>query len=52
MARTGFKAMMACEGDVVAGLSNKVEVALAAVTPAALLARLHRLHGAAGSALS
>lgn len=52
VARTGFRAMMACEGDVVAGLSNKVEVALAAVTPAALLAQLHRRMAQPGSALS
>ncbi|MBL8286543.1 MAG: SDR family NAD(P)-dependent oxidoreductase [Rubrivivax sp.] len=52
VARVGFKAMMACEGDVVAGLSNKVEVALAAVTPAAVLAQLHRRMAQPGSAPS
>lgn len=42
VAATGFRAMMAGEGDVITGLRNKIEVALANVTPAALLAEQHR----------
>jgi uncharacterized protein len=42
VARIGFKAMMDGEGDVVAGLKNKVQTALASVTPAAVLAEQHR----------
>ncbi|HEX4332300.1 MAG TPA: SDR family NAD(P)-dependent oxidoreductase [Usitatibacter sp.] len=42
VAKIGFEAMMAGEGDVVAGFKNKVEVAVAHVTPAAILAEQHR----------
>jgi short-subunit dehydrogenase len=41
VARTGFDAMMAGEGDVVSGWKNKLRAAIANVTPAAVLARLH-----------
>src|SRR5437763_1211148 len=34
VAKVGFKAMMDGEGDVVAGLKNKLQVAVANVTPA------------------
>ena len=42
VARSGYKAMMAGEAGVVTGLSNKLQVALAHVTPSAMLARRHR----------
>lgn len=42
VARTGFHAMMKGEGDVVAGFKNKVQAAMAAVTPDSALAEMHR----------
>ena len=42
VARIGFEAMMKGEGDVVAGWKNKLQVAMAGVTPAAMLAEQHR----------
>ena len=42
VARTGFKAMMKGEGDVVAGFKNKLQAAVAAVTPQSALAEMHR----------
>jgi len=42
VARIGFKAMMDGEGDVVAGLKNKLIAAAAHVTPASVLAEQHR----------
>ncbi len=50
VARDGFKAMMKGEGDVVSGLKNKLQVALALVTPAPLLAAQHRKQAAPGTA--
>lgn len=50
VARIGFKAMMNGDGDVVSGWQNKVQAAIASVTPAALLAELHRRKAAPGSA--
>jgi uncharacterized protein len=50
VAEIGFKAMMAGEGDVVAGFRNKVEAAMASVTPAARLAEQHRKIAEPGSA--
>ncbi len=50
VARAGFDAMMAGEGDVVAGLKNKVQAALAAVTPSSVLAEQHRKMAEPGSA--
>jgi hypothetical protein len=41
--------MMAGEGDVVAGFRNKVEVALAHVTPASMLAEQHRRRAEPGT---
>ncbi|MGI4780099.1 MAG: SDR family NAD(P)-dependent oxidoreductase [Janthinobacterium lividum] len=49
VAQTGFDAMMAGEGDVVAGWKNKLQVALANVTPAPLLAEQHRKMAQPGS---
>jgi short-subunit dehydrogenase len=42
VAKTGFEAMMKGEGDVVAGFKNKVQAAVAAVTPQSQLAEMHR----------
>ena len=42
VARTGFDAMMAGEGDVVSGWKNKLHTAMATVTPASMLAEQHR----------
>lgn len=50
VARIGFDAMMNGEGDVVAGLKNKLQVAMANVTPAAVLAEQHRRMTAPGTA--
>ena len=50
VARIGFKAMLEREGDVVAGLKNKPQSAIANVTPSALLAEQHRKMAEPGSA--
>ena len=42
VARTGFKAMMKGEGDVVAGWHNKLQAAIAHVLPAGITAEMHR----------
>jgi len=50
VAKIGFKAMMAGEGDVVAGWKNKMQAAMAAVTPSAVLAEQHRKMAEPGTA--
>jgi uncharacterized protein len=50
VARIGFKAMMDGEGDVVAGFKNKLQAAIATVTPSAVLAEQHRKKAQPGSA--
>ena len=50
VARIGFKAMMDGEGDVVAGLKNKLQAAVASVTPSAVLAEQHRKIAEPGTA--
>jgi len=50
VARVGFKAMMDGEGDVVAGWKNKLQAAVANVTPASVLAQMHRKEAEPGSA--
>lgn len=42
VARVGYRAMIHGEGDVVAGLKNKVQAAMSAVTPQSALAEMHR----------
>jgi short-subunit dehydrogenase len=42
VAKTGFHAMMKGEGDVVAGWKNKLQAAMAAVTPESVMAEQHR----------
>jgi len=50
VARIGFKAMMDGEGDVVAGFKNKLQAAIATVTPSSVLAEQHRKKAQPGSA--
>ena len=50
VAETGFRAMMNGEGDVVSGWHNKLQSAIANVTPASVLAEIHRRQAAPGSA--
>ncbi len=50
VAKIGFKAMMDGEGDVVAGLKNKLQVAMANITPSAVLAEQHRKQAEPGTA--
>jgi short-subunit dehydrogenase len=50
VAKTGYAAMLKGEGDVVAGMKNKIQSALANVTPAAVLAEQHRKMAEPGSA--
>ena len=42
VAKTGFDAMINGEGDVVSGWHNKLQTAIASVTPAGLLAKMHK----------
>jgi short-subunit dehydrogenase len=50
VAKTGFKAMMKGEGDVVTGWHNKLQTAIASITPAGMLAEQHRKVAQPGSA--
>lgn len=50
VARIGFRAMMAGEGDVVAGMKNKIQAAVAHVTPSSVLAEQHRKKAQPGTA--
>ncbi|HEY7638750.1 MAG TPA: SDR family NAD(P)-dependent oxidoreductase [Steroidobacteraceae bacterium] len=50
VARIGFDAMMKGEADVVAGLKNKLQVAMAGITPKEALAQQHRKMAEPGSA--
>ena len=52
MAKTGFDAMMRGDGDVVTGWKNKLQTAIASVTPAGMLAKQHSAQAAPGSARS
>ena len=49
-ARVGFEAMMIGEGDVVRGMKNKIQSAMATVTPSSMLAEQHRKMAEPGSA--
>jgi uncharacterized protein len=42
VAKLGFEAMMKGEGDVVSGWKNKIQSAMATVTPSGILAEQHR----------
>jgi uncharacterized protein len=50
VAKTGFDAMMRGDGDVVSGMKNKVQSAVANVTPAGILAKQHRKMAEPGTA--
>ncbi len=50
VARVGFDAMMRGDGDVVSGWKNKLQSAIANVTPAGVLAEQHRRVAEPGSA--
>ena len=52
VAKTGFDAMLRGEGDVIAGWKNKLQGAMAAVTPQTVLADMHRKMAEPGSAKS
>jgi hypothetical protein len=49
VANVGFDAMMRGDGDVVSGWKNKVQSAIANVTPAGVLANQHRKMAEPGS---
>lgn len=49
VAKVGFDAMMKGEGDVVSGWQNKLQSAIALVTPSSLLAEQHRKMAEPGS---
>jgi short-subunit dehydrogenase len=49
VAKTGFDAMMRGDGDVVSGWKNKLQSAIASVTPAGVLAEQHRKMAEPGS---
>ena len=50
VARVGFDAMMRGDGDVVSGWKNKLQSAIANITPAGVLAEQHRTMTEPGSA--
>jgi len=50
VAKVGFEAMMAGEGDVIAGWKNKLEAAVALITPSSVLAEQHRKSAEPGTA--
>jgi uncharacterized protein len=50
VARVGFDAMLRGDGDVVSGWKNKLQTAVASVTPAAILAKQHAKMAEPGSA--
>jgi short-subunit dehydrogenase len=50
VAKQGFKAMMDGDGDVVTGWHNKLQSAIANITPSAMLAAQHRKEAEPGSA--
>ena len=52
VAKTGFEAMMRRDGDVVSGWMNKLQTAIASVTPAGILAEQHRKKAQPGSGQS
>jgi uncharacterized protein len=49
-AKTGFNAMMNGEGDVVHGWQNKLQSAIALITPSGMLAEKHRKMAEPGTA--
>ena len=49
VAKAGFEAMMRGDGDVVTGWKNKLQTAIASVTPSGVLAEMHRKKAEPGS---
>src|SRR4051812_19538920 len=49
VAKVGFEAMMRGDGDVVSGWQNKLQAAIAHVTPSKVLAEMHRKQAAPGT---
>ncbi|NJC40956.1 short-subunit dehydrogenase [Brevundimonas alba] len=49
VAEIGYKAMKRGDGDVVAGMGNKLQAAMAAITPESALAEMHRKQAEPGS---
>jgi short-subunit dehydrogenase len=52
VAKIGFDAMMKGDGDVVSGWHNKLQTAIASVTPAGILAHMHKNMAEPGTAKS
>lgn len=52
VAKIGYDAMERGDGDVVAGMGNKLQAAMAAVTPESALAEMHRKQAEPGSGKS
>jgi short-subunit dehydrogenase len=50
VAENGFKAMMDGDGGVVSGWQNKLQVALAKISPASLMAKMHEKEAGPGTA--
>ena len=50
VAKQGFEAMLKGEGDVVTGWQNKLQTAIANITPSAMLAERHRQQAQPGTA--
>ena len=50
VAKIGFAAMMRGDGDIVSGWKNKLQSAIASVTPAGALAEMHRRKAQPGPA--
>jgi short-subunit dehydrogenase len=49
VAKVGYDAMIAGDGDVVSGWQNKLQSAIASITPSGLLAEMHRSKAEPGS---
>jgi short-subunit dehydrogenase len=49
VAKTGFDAMMRGDGDIVSGWQNKLQTAIASVTPSGVLAKMHERMAAPGT---
>lgn len=52
VARIGLEAMQSGDGEVVSGRKNKLQTAIASVTPAAMLAKQHGKMAQPGSGRS
>jgi short-subunit dehydrogenase len=50
VARQGFQAMMRGDGDVVTGWQNKLQTAIASITPSGILAEAHKRQAKPGTA--